>query len=168
VFFFGQRGGTVLLRLRILILPRRTTTTLIRIPLFLLLGVTLLLSQKAKQEDDPLPKYDHETEMKTKGVVDEVNLLTVGSRKDFVELIIIGKSSGKSDEDKLHIYLCPKPFQEEMGVSLSKGDELAITGSKVKLEGADVILAREVVKGTDSLVLRDDKGKPVWDWRTGK
>jgi len=127
-----------------------------------------MLSQKAKQDDDSLPKYDLQTEMKTKGVVDEVNLLTVGSRKDFVELIIIGKSSGKSDEDKMHIYLCPKPFQEEMGVSLSKGDEIALTGSKVKLEGADVILAREVVKGTDSLLLRDDKGKPVWDWRTGK
>jgi hypothetical protein len=127
-----------------------------------------MLSQKAKQEGEPLPKYDLQTEMKTKGVVDEVNLLTVGNRKDFVELIVIGKSSGKSDEDKMHIYLCPKPFQEEMGVSLSKGDEIAVTGSKVKLEGADVILAREVVKGTDSLVLRDDKGKAVWDWRTGK
>jgi hypothetical protein len=156
------------LRLRIPIPPRQATTTLFRIPLFLLLGVAFTLSQKAKPEDDPLPKYDLQTEMKTKGVVDEVNLLTVGSRKDFVELIIIGKSSGKSDEDKMHIYLCPKAFQDEMGVSLSKGDEIAVTGSKVKLEGSDVILAREVVKGTDSLVLRDDKGKAVWDWRTGK
>jgi hypothetical protein len=156
------------LRLRIPIPLCRATTTLFRIPMFLLLGVALMLSQKSKQQDDPLPKYDLQTEMKTKGVVDEVNLLTVGSRKDFVELIIVGKSSGKSDEDKMHIYLCPKPFQEEMGVSLSKGDEIAVTGSKVKLESSDVILAREVVKGTDSLVLRDDKGTPVWDWHTGK
>jgi hypothetical protein len=27
-----------------------------------------------------------------------------------------------------------------------------------------MILAREVVKGNDTLVLRDDKGKPVWNW----
>jgi hypothetical protein len=52
-----------------------------------------------------------------------------------------------------------------MGVSFSKGDEIALTGSKVKQREADLILAREVVKGSDTLVLRDDKGNPVWSWR---
>jgi hypothetical protein len=94
--------------------------------------------------------------------VEEVNLLPLGTRKDFTELII------KNGEDKVHIYVCPKPFQEEMGISFSKGDEIAVTGSKVKQEASDVILAREVVKGTDTLLFRDDKGNPVWDWRTGK
>ena len=94
--------------------------------------------------------------------MEEVNLLPLGTRKDFTELII------KSGDDKVHIYVCPKPFQEEMGISFSKGDEIAVTGSKVKQETSDVILARELVKGTDTLLFRDDKGKPVWDWRTGK
>jgi hypothetical protein len=31
-----------------------------------------------------------------------------------------------------------------------------------------MILARELVKGTDTLMFRDDKGQPVWDPRTGK
>jgi len=64
--------------------------------------------------------------------------------------------------------VCPKPFQEEMGISFSKGDEVAVTGSKVKQEALDVILAREFVKGADTLMFRDDKGKPVWDSRTSK
>ena len=55
-----------------------------------------------------------------------------------------------------------------MGISFSKGDEIAVTGSKVKQEAGDVILARELVRGTDTLVLRDDKGAPVWNLRTGK
>jgi hypothetical protein len=38
----------------------------------------------------------------------------------------------------------------------------------VKQDTADVILARELVKGSDTLLFRDDKGKPVWDSRTGK
>jgi hypothetical protein len=108
------------------------------------------------------PKYDRETEMKTKGVVEEINVLAVGSRKDFTELVL------KSGEDKLHIYVCPKPFQDEMGIIFAKGDEIAITGSKVKQDTSDVILAREMVKGTDTLMFRDDKGKPVWDEKTGK
>jgi len=55
-----------------------------------------------------------------------------------------------------------------MGITFAKGDELSLTGSKVKQEAADVILARELVKGTDTLMFRDDKGKAVWDWKTGK
>jgi hypothetical protein len=94
--------------------------------------------------------------------VDEVKLFPLGIRRDFTELII------KSGDDKVHIYVCPKPFQEEMGISFSKGDEIAVTGSKVKQETADVILARELVRGADTLLFRDDKGKPGWDWRTGK
>jgi hypothetical protein len=132
------------------------------IPLLLLLCVSPGLSQKPQQENPSLPNYDVHTETKIKGLIDEVNLLSVGTRKDFTEVII------KSGDDKAHIYLCPKPFQEEMGISFSKGDQIAVTGSKVKQEASDVILARELVKGTDTLLFRDDKGKPVWDARTGK
>jgi len=130
--------------------------------LFLLLCAIPGLSQKAQPADHSLPKYDLQTETKTKGVVDEINVLTWGTRKDFTELII------KSGDDKLHIYVCPKPFQEEMGISFSKGDEIAVTGSKIKQETSDVILARQLVKGTDTLMFRDNKGNPVWDSRTGK
>ena len=80
----------------------------------------------------------------------------------FTELII------KNGDDKIHIYLCPKPFEEAMGISFSKGDEIAITGSKVKQEGTEVILAREMVRGTDTLMFRDNRGNPVWNERTGK
>ena len=152
----------MLLGLEVPILPRKTIEGLFRIPWFLLLCVTPGLSQKAQQDDGSLPKYDLHTETKTKGVVDEVNLLSVGTREDFTEPII------KNGDDKIRIYLCPKPFQEEMGISVNKGDKIAVTGSKVKQEGSDMILARELVKGTDTLLLGDDKGNPVWDWRTGK
>jgi len=138
------------------------TKALSCIPLFLLCVVIPALAQKTEQKDSSSPKYDLHTETKTKGVVDEINLVPFGTRKDFSELII------KSGDDKIHIYVCPKPFQEEMGISFSKGDEIAVTGSKVKQDTSDVILARELVKGTDTLMFRDDKGNPVWDSRTGK
>jgi len=74
----------------------------------------------------------------------------------------------KSGDEKLPVYVCPKPFQDEMGITFAKGDEIAVTGSKVKQEAVDVILARELVRGSDTLMFRDDKGNAVWDWRTGK
>lgn len=121
-----------------------------------------LFSQNASQTDHGTPKYNAQTETKTKGVVDEVKVLELGTRKDFVELVV------KNGDDKLPIYLCPKPFEDEMGITFAKGDEIAVTGSKVKQDEAEIILAREVIKGTDTLMLRDDKGNAVWDWKTGK
>jgi hypothetical protein len=151
----------MLLSLQAAIRQRRVLKVL-SIPLFLFACVHAGLSQKAPPVSSSLPKYDLQTEAKTDGVVDEVNQLSVGTRKDFTELII------KSGADKLHIYVSPKPFQEEIGVSFAKGDHVSVTGSKVKQEASEVILARELVKGTDTLMFRDNKGNPVWDWRTGK
>ncbi len=151
----------MLLRLETAVRPRWTIEVL-SIPLLLLVLAPLGLSQKSPPESNSLPKYDLHTETKTDGVVDEVNQLSVGTRKDFTELII------KSGDDKLHIYVCPKPFQDEIGVSFGKGDRITITGSKVKQEASEVILAREMVKGSDTLMFRDNKGNPVWDPRTGK
>jgi hypothetical protein len=130
--------------------------------IFLLFCLALAFAQESAQTDHGAPKYDQKTESKTKGVVDDIKVLTLGSRKDFVQLTV------KIGSDEVPIYVCPKPFQDEMGINFAKGDEISITGSKVKQEASDVILARELVKGTDTLMFRDNKGNAVWDWKTGK
>jgi hypothetical protein len=118
----------------------------------------LLWSASLSAQTGP-PKYDLHTEAKMKGTVEEVKLPPKGNEKDVVHLMM------KNGEDIVDLYFCPKSFMDDMGVTFSKGDELVFTGSKVKYGGADLILAREVVKGTDTLVLRDEKGDPVWNWR---
>jgi len=126
-------------------------------PAVALLCTLSLVAQKA-QETSP-PKYDLHTETKMKVIVEEMKLPPKGSEKEVAHLLV------KSGADSVDVYLCPKSFLDDMGVSFSKGDEIALTGSKVKQGEADLILAREVVKGSDTLVLRDDKGNPVWSWR---
>ena len=148
----------MLLALENIIFSDRASRTLFLLLLLLSWCVAPARAQKTAKPDESLPKYDSHTEMKTKGVVDEVKLLSLGPKKDIVEIIV------KSGSDTLEVLLCPKAFQDDMGVSFAKGDEVALTGSKVKREGSDVILGREVVKGNDTLVLRDDKGNPVWNW----
>ena len=106
-----------------------------------------------------LPKYDLAAETKMKGTVQELKLPEKGHEKDPVRITL------KSGTDTLEVYVCPKSFWDDMGTNLAKGDEVSLTGSKVKQDGADLVLAREVVKGNDTLVLRDDKGKPVWNWQ---
>ena len=141
---------------------RFTSKTLLHIVILLSVGTLPARSQKKPQEQSSLPKYDLHTEMKAKGVVDEVKPLQLGTKEDTTEIMM------KSGSDVLVIFLCPKAYQEEMSISLIKGDEIALTGSRVQREGSDIILVREVVKGNDTMVLRDDKGNPVWNWHTGK
>lgn len=124
-----------------------------------LLVISTLLFSAVFLSAQASPKYDPQTEAKFKGTVEDLKLPPKGSEKEIAYITI------KSGTDDIEIYLCPKSYMDDMGVSFAKGDEIAFTGSKVKQGSADMILAREVVKGTDTLILRDDKGNPVWNWK---
>ena len=102
------------------------------------------------------PKYDPATETKLKGVVAEFKLLPPSGGKPAAYLVI------KSGPDTVQVFLCPKSFLDDMGASFKADDKIEVTGSKVKQGDADLILAREVVKGDDTLTLRFKDGKPAW------
>ncbi len=101
-----------------------------------------------------LPKYDPATETKVKGVVSELKFTSTGKP---AALLII-----KSGSDSVEVFLCPKNFLDDMGATFKPDDKVEVTGSKVTQNGAELILAREVVKGDDVLTLRFKDGKPAW------
>jgi len=102
------------------------------------------------------PKYDPATEGKFKGVVEELKYVPPSGAKPVAYLVV------KSGPDAMQIFLCPKKFLDDMGVNFKANDEVEVTGSKIKQDGADLTLAREVVKGGDTLTLRFKDGKPAW------
>jgi hypothetical protein len=102
------------------------------------------------------PKYDPATEGKFKGTVEELNMVPPTGGKPVAYLVL------KSGPDAMRIFLCPKKFLDEMGVEFKANDEIEVTGSKIKQDGGDLTLAREVVKGGDTLTLRFKDGKPAW------
>jgi len=121
-----------------------------------------LVLRPALASEPSAPKYDFQTETKIKGTVQDVSLPASGHEKDAVHLVL------KIGDDAIDVYLCPKSFLDEMGVAFNKGDEIAVTGSKVKSGVTDLVLARQAQKGNDTLILRDDKGNPVWVWSSKK
>jgi hypothetical protein len=102
------------------------------------------------------PKYDPSTETKLKGVVEELKFVPPSGGKPAAYLVL------KSGADTIEVYLGPKKFLDDMGASFKAADQVEVTGSKVKQDGADLILAREVVRGDDTLTLRFKDGKPAW------
>ena len=130
---------------------------------FLMVFVAVVIgpptSAQKKPSGSSAPKYDLQTETKTKGTVDEVKLPPKGSEKEIVHLQV------KDGTNSIDVYLCPKTFFDDMGMSFAKEDEISMTGAKAKQGDADVFLVREIAKRTDTFTLRDGKGEPVWDWR---
>ena len=102
------------------------------------------------------PKYDPATETTFKGVVQELKFIPATGAKPVAYLVL------KGSPDAIEVFLCPKKFLDDMGVEFKADDAVEVTGSKIKQDGADLTLAREVVKGGDTLTLRFKDGKPAW------
>lgn len=125
------------------------------------LAIALLtaLSAFAQQNSgvSPAPKYNASSEVTVKGTVDEVKEMPVG-KETHVHLML------KTATETVEVRLCPTVFLKDFDVAFEKGQSIEVTGSRVKIDDNDVILAREVVNGNSTVVLRDKTGVPVWTW----
>jgi len=121
------------------------------------IALTPLVAQKPPAKAEP--KYDVQSETKIKGTIEELKFPEKGKEKEIAYLIL------KGPEKSVNVSLCPKSFLDDMGITLAKGDEISLTASRITAEGAEILLARDVSKGGDTLTLRDAKGEPVWNWK---
>jgi len=106
-----------------------------------------------------LPQYSVKTEVHFIGTIAKVREVPVGEAFAGIHLTIQAKG------DPFEVYLGPADFIKLMGLQLHPGvKDVAITGSKVKFEGNDLVLARELSIDHTVLSLRDEKGFPNWIW----
>lgn len=103
------------------------------------------------------PDYNAAAEVTLKGKVLEVTVKPDWMGDKAVNLIL-----DTPDKKKVHVDVAPNDFITLMGLVLSTGDELEITGSWVKLDGEDVLLARQIRKQNVVISVRAPGGKPVW------
>ena len=106
------------------------------------------------------PQYDKATETTIKGTVGELKLVPPTGAKSIAYLVT--KTGPDKEKDTVEIFLCPKSFLDQMGIAFKADEAIEITGSKVKQSGADLILAREMVKHGETLTFRFPDGKPAW------
>jgi len=59
----------------------------------------------------------------------------------------------------MEIHLAPARVMRSQKFTFSPGDEIEVLGSRVKIEGQDSIIAREVTRGSESFFIRDREGK---------
>lgn len=125
---------------------------------FLVLAEIALLTTCAFSQAPP--KYNSATETTIKGIVGELKLIPPAGNKSFAYLVT--KTGADKEKNTVEVFLCPKSFLDQMGISFRADEDVEVKGSKVKQDGADLILAREMVKGGETVTFRFPDGKPVW------
>ena len=110
------------------------------------------------QQKSGVPKYDATKEVTIKGTVEEVvdrNCPVSGTLGAHLVLKMAGG-------DTIEVHLAPTKFVKNYELVFAKGDQVEVLGSKVNFENKETIFARQITRGSDSFVFRDDKGNPVW------
>ena len=126
--------------------------------LLLAIPVSLACAQKAADAPSTMPKYDVSKEVKIKGSIEDVKEMTMAKGEAGVHLMV------KTASETIEVRLCPSGYLKDFDASFAKGQQVEVTGSRVKVDDKEIILAREVTQGNNTVVLRDNKGNPVWTW----
>jgi hypothetical protein len=100
----------------------------------------------------PAHHYDTNTVVTLKGTIAAVTTGPKGGRH-----FTLSTAQGTSE-----IALGPASYWDEHGFKLEKGKAIEVTGSKITMQGKPVVVAREVKKGDEVVVLRDKAGVPRW------
>lgn len=99
--------------------------------------------------------YNPATETTVKGTVEEVR--TIPARRGTGTHLYL-----KSESDTYDVHIGPTKFIAEKNFTFAKGDQIVVTGSKVKYDSHEAIIAREVRMNGKILTLRNVHGFPEW------
>jgi len=102
------------------------------------------------------PAYNLATTMQLEGTVTGIRQVPAGNPLAGTHLTL------KSKSGPIDVYLGPSQFLNFLKASFPVGDQILVTGSKVKLDNADVILSRQVDDGASLITLRDSNGAGDW------
>jgi hypothetical protein len=104
--------------------------------------------------------YNPATETTLTGTVDSVKNLPSPGRGGGGLHLVLTAPSGATE-----VHVGPASFVSSKNVTFAKGDALTVVGSKVTMDGHDVLIAREIKKGDQVLTLRHANGVPLWSGR---
>jgi hypothetical protein len=71
----------------------------------------------------------------------------------------------RAEAGVIEVDLGPTTYITSKGFEFAKGDQVTVIGSKIKRDGQDAVIARQVTKGDKVLDLRNAQGIPMWSGR---
>jgi len=99
--------------------------------------------------------YSVASEMTVKGIVEDVK---PGPGQGTHVML-------KTSDTTLELALGPTWYQTQKKYELAKGDQIDVIGAKSQVSGREVLVVREIKKGSETMTFRDAKGFPMWSGR---
>ena len=130
-----------------------------RILILSFLFATLGIATQAQMGPGPgkhMSNYDPKTEVTMSGTVDRVTQVSGHRGWQGTHLFV------KTDTGTIEVHLGPADYIASQQFSFAAGDAVEVTGSKVKMQDTDALIAREINKEGKTLVLRNAQGIPNW------
>ncbi len=68
----------------------------------------------------------------------------------------------QTDTEEISVHLGPAWYIDKQALKIAAHDSVEVRGSRVTFDGKPAIIAAEVKRGDQKLILRDENGIPVW------
>lgn len=130
----------------------------VMVAMFAMLMATVYGVAAQKPANGAVPNYDKSAEAVFKGTVDEVKDRQCPVSGGMGSHLVLKLTDGSTIE----VHLALTKFVTQYELVFKKGDVLEVTGVKVKFEDVDTIFARQIQRGSDEFLFRDNDGKPLW------
>ncbi|HEX7330539.1 MAG TPA: hypothetical protein VF290_03515 [Pyrinomonadaceae bacterium] len=125
-------------------------------------AVGIAYAQGRKGQMHGMPHYNTAAEVTLLGTITKVDTHMGRMGWKGTHLVV------SFDAETLDVHVGPSKYVAQQAFSFSAGEQIQVTGSRIKFEGSDVLIAREIKKGEQVLTLRNSQGIPVWSrnrWR---
>ena len=122
----------------------------------LVLCVSIVFAQRGGGYRKHTPNYDPKTEVTVKGTIEEVKQYPSKGNSTGTHLML------KTSEGTNDVHVGPSWFLSQQKIEFANGNEIEVTGSKVKVNGKDALIAREIKEGEKVITLRNAQGVPEW------
>jgi len=119
--------------------------------------VVLVILLFAKSPMQRAIVYNPSNEVTVQGVVQDVQEFYCPISGDEGTHLIV-----KTENGTLQVHVAPKRFLRGNNLSFSKGDQIQVVGSRIIYQGHDALIARTLVRGSQTMAFRQPNGKPVW------
>ncbi len=118
--------------------------------------IVLLTAMPSKREKDSLA-YNPKNETTIAGTVQEVQEFYCPVTDDRGTHLLL-----KTEQGTMMVHVALSRFLREHNLSFNPGERWQVTGAKIRYEGKEGLIARELARGAEVYTLRDASGKPLW------
>jgi hypothetical protein len=118
--------------------------------------IVLLTAVTSRKQPESLG-YSASNETTVTGSVEEVQEFYCPVTDDRGTHVVL-----KTDGGRMLVHVAIARFMREHKLALQSGDRLQVTGAKIRYQGKEGMIAREIVRGDEVFTVRDSTGKPLW------